>query len=117
MTIANWILLSIIIINTGLIILSWIKNSSILQKICECIMLPLFGAMDILILKEYLPDSLHLMKVTIITLALVTISTVFLSFEKVKILRILGRILVVLSVVFSLLPLGAGMQRGYLPVI
>ena len=99
MTIANWILLSIIIINTGLIILSWIKNFSILQKICECIMLPLFGAMDILILKEYLPDSLHLMKVTIITLALVTISTVFLSFEKVKILRILGRILVVLSVV------------------
>lgn len=99
MTIANWILLSIIIINTGLIILSWVKKFSILQKICECIMIPLFGTMDILILKEYLPDSLHLMKITIIALSLVTISTIFLSFEKYKILRISGRLLVVSSVV------------------
>lgn len=99
MTIANWILLSIIIITTGLLIVSYIKKINILQKICECIIIPLFATMDVLILKDFLPDSLHLMKVTIIALSLVTISTIFLSFEKIKTLRILGRLFVLSSIV------------------
>lgn len=99
MTIANWILLGAIIVAEGLLIFAYIKKISILQKICECILIPLAGTLDILILKNYLPDSLHLMKVTITALSLTTISTIFLACENVKILRILGRILILSSVI------------------
>lgn len=98
MTIANWILLGTLIVTAGLLILSYIKKITLLKKICECIIIPLFGTLDILLLKVYLPDSLHLMKVTIIALSLVTISTIFLSFEKIRILRVFGRIFVISSI-------------------
>ena len=94
MSIANWILLSLIIIAAGLLIFAYIKKIIIVQKICACFIIPLFGALNILLLSQYLPDSLHIMKLTIIALALVTISTIFITFEKIKSLRILGRIIV-----------------------
>ena len=99
MTIVDWILLSIIIISAGLLIFSYIKKNRLLQKICECLIIPVFATLNILLLKDSLPDSLHLIKVTIIAFSMVTISTIFLSFEGQRILKIIGRILVISSVI------------------
>ena len=94
MTIANWILLGAIIVAAGLLIFSYIKKNTLIKKICESLIIPLFGAINVLILRNYLPDSLHLIKITIAALSLVTISTIFISCEQKKPLRISGRILV-----------------------
>ena len=94
MTIANWILLSLMIIAAGLLIFSYIQKNILIKKICESLIIPLFGAINVLILRNYLPDSLHLIKVTITALSLVTISTIFIACEEIKPLRIAGRILV-----------------------
>ena len=98
MTIASWILLGAIIISTGLLIVSYVIKQSIIQKICECLIIPLFGALNILFLADSLPDSLHVIKITIAALSFVTISTIFIAFEKYRILRILGRIIVLANV-------------------
>ena len=98
MTIANWILLSLIIITAGLLIFAYIKKIMILQKICACCIIPLFGILNILLLSHYLPDSLHIMKITITVLTLVTISTIFITFENIKSLRVFGRIIVLTSI-------------------
>ena len=94
MTIANWILLSSLAVILILLIISHILKKTVLQKICECLIIPLFGALNVLLLRDYLPDSRHLIKITIIALSLSTISTIFLSLEKIKLLRISGRILI-----------------------
>lgn len=94
MTIANWIILGLTIISAGLLILGYTKNISILQKVTECLIIPLFGTLYFLILRNYLPDSLHLIKISITALSFITISTVLISFENKKQLRIMGRILV-----------------------
>ena len=98
MTITNWILLSSLAINLILLIISHILKKITMQQICECLIIPLFGALNVLLLRDYLPDSLHLIKVTITALALATISTIFLSLEKIKLLRIFGRILILANV-------------------
>ena len=98
MIIANWILLGALTIIAGLLITAYIIKKVVLQKICECLIIPVFGAITTILLTDYLPDSLHLIKVTIIALSLSTISTIFLSLERFKILRILGRILILANV-------------------
>ena len=98
MTITNWILFSILAIDFILLIVSHILKKVILQKISECLIIPIFATFIVLLLQNYLPDSLHLIKVTIAALSLATISTIFLSFEKFKILRIFGRILILANV-------------------
>ena len=98
MTTINWILLSSLAIILILLIISYIIKNAILQKICECLIIPVFGVFNTLLLKNFLPDSLHLMKITITALSLATISTIFLALEKFKILRILGRILILANV-------------------
>ena len=98
MTIANWILLALIIIAAGLLIFAYIKKIIIIQKICACCIIPLFGILNILLLSHSLPDSRHIMKLTISALSLVTISTIFITFEKIKSLRVLGRIIVLTSI-------------------
>ncbi len=98
MTIANWILLGALIIIIGLLIVSYIIKHAMLQKICECLIIPFFGALNILLLRDFLPDSLHLIKVTIFALSIATLSTVFLAFEKIKLLRIFGRIFILANV-------------------
>jgi hypothetical protein len=50
-------------------------------------------------LRNYLPDSSHLIKVTVIALSLATISTIFLSFEKIRVLRVSGRILILANTI------------------
>ena len=98
MTIANWILLGALIIIIGLLIVSYIIKHAMLQKICECLIIPFFGALNILLLRDFLPDSLHLIKVTIFALSIATLSTVFLAFERIKLLRIFGRIFILANV-------------------
>ena len=97
MTDANWITLSLIIIAAGLLLFAYLKKFIMLQKVSSCFIIPLFAILNILVLRKYLPDSLHLIKVTIMALSLVTISTVFIAFEKLRTLRIAGRVLVVSS--------------------
>lgn len=94
MTIANWILLGALVVTAGLLIFSYIKKNILVKKITESLIIPLFGAINVLILWNYLPDSLHLIKVTITALSLITVSTVFIACEEKKPLRIAGRILV-----------------------
>ena len=92
MTISNWILLAFLIINSGLLIFAGIKKIFLLQKTCACLTLPLAGTLIILLLTHYLPDSFHIIVVSIIAFSLISISTAFLAFEKIKTLRILGRL-------------------------
>ena len=98
MTIINWILISVLAIDFILLIVSHILKKVVMQKITECFIMPVFGAFLVLLLKNYLPDSLHLIKVTIAALSLATVSTIFLSFDKYKFLRIFGRILILANV-------------------
>ena len=98
MTIINWILISVLAIDFILLIVSHILKKVVMQKITECLIMPVFGAFLVLLLKNYLPDSLHLLKVTIAALSLATVSTIFLSFDKYKFLRIFGRILILANV-------------------
>ena len=98
MTITNWILLGSLAVILITLVTSHILKKVILQKICECLMIPIFGVFNILLLRDYLPDSLHLIKITITALSLATISTIFLSLEKIKLLRIFGRILILANV-------------------
>ena len=92
MTIADWILLAALIINYGLLLFANLKKLIVLQKTCVCLSLPLAGALIILRLTRYLPDSFHIILISIAAFSLVSISTAFLAFEKIKTLRILGRI-------------------------
>lgn len=94
MTITNWILFSILAVNLIVLVTSYIFKKIVIQKISECLIIPILGIFTVLVLRNYLPDSLHLIKVTVIALSLATISTIFLSFEKIRVLRVSGRILI-----------------------
>ena len=94
MTITNWILFSILAVNLIVLVTSHIFKKIVIQKISECLIIPILGIFTVLVLRNYLPDSLHLIKVTVIALSLATISTIFLSFEKIRVLRVSGRILI-----------------------
>lgn len=99
MTVTNWILLSALIIIIVFLIVSYALKKKILMKCCECLVIPVFGALNVLLLRNYLPDSLHLIKVSITALSLLTVSTIFISFESKKILRILGRLISLSSII------------------
>ena len=92
MTLTQWILLSLIIITIALLIIASIKKILPLKKVCDCLTLPLIGSFIILQLTKYLPDSYHIILTSIFAFSLVTISSAFLAFEKILILRLLGRI-------------------------
>ncbi len=92
MTIADWILLAAFIINYGLILFANLKKLIILQKTCVCLTLPLAATIIILRLTRYLPDSFHIIIISAAAFVLVSLSTAFLAFEKIRTLRILGRI-------------------------
>lgn len=92
MTLIQWILLSLIIITIALLIIASIKKILPLKKVCDCLTLPLIGSFIILQLTKYLPDSYHIILTSIFAFSLVTISSAFLAFEKILILRLLGRI-------------------------
>ena len=92
MTVANWIFLGLIIIALGLWIISIIKHKDILQKTCECLIIPLTATLIIMWLTKSLPDSFHIIVITALAFTLISISAVFLAFEKIRTLRLAGRI-------------------------
>ncbi len=92
MTLTNWIILGFITVLLGLLIFSYIKSKIVLQKSCECLILPLSASIIVLSLTNRLPDSFHMIVITIIAFTLISISGIFLAFEKVTFLRIAGRI-------------------------
>ena len=92
MSVSNWIFLGLIIVALGLLILSYIKKFIILQKSCECLILPLSATLITMRLTENLPDSFHIIIITIIAFSLISISAIFLAFENIKTLRIAGRL-------------------------
>ena len=92
MTIANWILLGLIIVTYGLLVLSYIRGLMILKKICACLILPLCAALIILGLTQSLPDSYHIIVITISAFSFITLSGIFLAFEQIRTLRLAGRI-------------------------
>lgn len=92
MTIANWIFLGLIILALGLWLISIIKHKIILQKVCECLILPLSATLIIMRLTKSLPDSFHIIEITAIAFSFISISAVFLAFEKIYTLRVAGRI-------------------------
>lgn len=92
MTVADWILLAVFIINYGLILFANLKKIIILQKTCVCLTLPIAASFIILRLTRYLPDSYHIIVISAAAFSLVSLSTAFLAFEKIRTLRILGRI-------------------------
>lgn len=92
MTLTNWILLAAFLLNIGLLITANIKQLIILQKTCACLTFPIAGTLITLQLSLYLPDSFHIILISIIAFSLVCLSTAFLAFERIKILRVLGRI-------------------------
>lgn len=98
MEIIKWILLGAIVVTLGLLIIAYIKNIKIMKKICECLVMPFSGTLISLLISNYLPDSLHLLKITITALSLISISTVFISFENITALRISGRFLSIFGI-------------------
>ena len=98
MTIAEWILLGLIIVTVTLLLISYIKKINLMKKISECLVIPLFAALNVLLLRSYLPDSLHLIKITITVLSLISVSTIFIAFEGKKTLRVAGRFLVLAGI-------------------
>ena len=92
MSVSNWIFLGLIIVALGLLILAYIKKLIVLQKSCECLILPLSATLITLWLTESLPDSFHIIVITIIAFTLISLSAIFLAFENIKTLRIAGRL-------------------------
>ncbi len=92
MSVSSWIFLGLIVISLSLLILSYIKKLIVLQKCCECLILPFFATLITLCLTENLPDSFHIIVITIIAFTLISLSAIFLAFENIKTLRIAGRI-------------------------
>lgn len=80
MTLTNLILLGLIIIDTGLYILSLLKKIGLLRKISSSIFLPFAGAFLTLFLFSYLPDSRHIIIVTISALSMASLAVIFFCF-------------------------------------
>ena len=92
MSVTNWIFLGLIIVAFVLLIISYIKKIIVLQKTCECLILPLAATLITLWLTESLPDSFHIIVITVTAFALISLSGFFLAFETVKTLLFAGRL-------------------------
>lgn len=82
MTLINWIFLGLIVIDTGLYILSLIKNFSLLRTITNCLLLPFTGTFLILFLLDYMPDSRHIMITSMAAISFVSLAVIFFNFNK-----------------------------------
>ncbi len=98
MDVIRWILVGVIALTLSLLIVAYIKKIKIMKRLCECLMIPFSGTLCALLIANYLPDSLHLLKISIAALSLISISTIFLSFENITGLRISGRFLSILGI-------------------
>jgi len=93
MSIAIWILLSLTTVFVALYIVGLVKKFTILKNISASLLLPLIGSVNILILKDLLPDSFHTIVITSVALILIVASQISFIFEIKKIFNIGSKIL------------------------
>ena len=92
MFLINCIFLSLIVINTGLYILSLIKKIDMLKTVSSTLILPLSGVYLTIFLLQYLPDSRHIILVTTAALILASVSVILFVISKLKTGQILYKV-------------------------
>ncbi len=92
-----WILYSFIAVFTALYIVGFCKKIVLLANISSVFIIPLIGALNLLFLKNQLPDSFHIIVISSITFFFVIIAQVFFIFENKRILTLCARICYAIS--------------------
>lgn len=82
MTLINWIFLGSIILFTGIYVFSSIINIKNLRRISSCFPLPLAGILNIQLLMNKLPDSKHIIYLTIGSIFFIILSHFFYLFKE-----------------------------------
>jgi hypothetical protein len=85
MTVLNWIFIGLLVVDITLIIISIIKNISLMEKICYAAFFPISVVHFPLLLTNYMPDSFHTIISSIIALSFITVAYccyIFFSFKK-----------------------------------
>jgi len=93
----TWIFTGLLVISLFLFILSMVKNWTILNKISKCFIMPFVACMLIMLIKTKLPVSRHILFLSLIALSLVSISEVFLTFDNIKPLLFIGKLIFFIS--------------------
>lgn len=99
MNITTIVLLSLLSISIILYIISLIKNWKIPLGITSNLFIPLACTPAIIALSEYLPDSYHLRFLSIVAVALISVSEVFIYFRFYNFMTIPGEFLYTLSII------------------
>lgn len=94
-----WILVSFIAVFMALNIVGFCKKIPILAKISSVFILPLVGILNISFLKDLLPDSFHVIFITVIAYTFLTISQVLHIFETKNTFIILSRFFFVMTII------------------
>lgn len=82
--------ISIIVITIALYIFGAIKNLKLLQTIPEAFIIPAAGTIILFLLRDFMPDSTHIVKITIISLTSITISGLFAVIDKSRFAKFLN---------------------------
>ena len=82
MTSINWIFFGGIILFTGIYVFSSILKMKILRRISSCFPLPLAGILNIQLLMNELPDSKHVIFLTIASIFFIILSQLFYLFKE-----------------------------------
>lgn len=90
MTLINWILTGLLIIDTGFIVLALIKKWNLLEKICCALFFPLSVAHPPYLLLQYTPDSYHTFFLSVLALLLTTIALLIFIFATNKTVKGIG---------------------------
>lgn len=97
MTITLWILSGSLFITVVLYTIGLIKNIPLMQKISSGFIIPMIEAVTLIMLARYLPDSFHILLVTVIALFLTSTAEILFLFNNISILQTLSKILFLLS--------------------
>jgi hypothetical protein len=98
MELAFWICSSFLLLSVVIYFLSYIKYNFVVNSISGVLFVPLLTAIFILQLIKYLPDSFHMLTLGSLALIFYSISEIFLIFEKKKILSLLSRLSIYVSI-------------------
>lgn len=82
MTLINWIFFGSIILFTGIYVFSSIFKIKLLRRISSCFPLPLAGILNIQLLMNQLPDSKHIIFLTIISVFFIILVHIFYLFKE-----------------------------------
>ncbi len=97
MTLAFWICSSSLILSVILYFISYIKYNFVVNSIFGALVVPFITAIYIILLQDYIPDSLHLMILGFLALVFYSLSDAFLIFEDKKALYIMSRLSLFIS--------------------